>query len=60
VSQDFIRDHIARGTINTLTLKTASGSGARQPVRIYAVDLDRIVDIINPGLDPMVEEILAG
>ena len=59
VSPDFIRGHIAKGTINTVTLKTASGTGARQPVRIYAADLERFVDVINVGLEPMLEEVLA-
>ena len=60
VSQDFIRDHITKGTINTVTLKTASGSGTRQPVRIYAADLERLLDVINVGLEPMLEEVLGG
>ena len=60
VSADFIRDHIAKGTISTVTLKTANGKGVRQPVRIYAADLERFVDMINVGLEPMVEEVIAG
>ena len=63
VSQDFIRDHITKGTISTVTLKTANGNGTRQPVRLYLDDLERLIDTINigiePYLEPIVEEALA-
>jgi len=59
VSTDFINDHITKGTIGTVALKSANGTGARKPVRILATDLDRLIDEIRPGLEPMVEDAMA-
>ncbi len=59
VSPDFIRDHIQKGTISTVVLKSASGSGTRQPVRLLRTELDNLIDQFIPGLDSVVNGIFA-
>lgn len=59
VSGDFIRDHIYRGTISTIALKSAKGSGTKQPVRIPESEIEKLIDQMRPGLDSMVEGVLA-
>lgn len=57
-SPDFIRDHIARGTISTVALRSANGNGGRQPVRIHASELEKLIEM-RPGMDESVNKALA-
>ena len=56
VSTDFIRDHIEKGTIRTVVLKSASGNGTRQPVRIPVEELEALIAEHRAGLDDLVHE----
>jgi len=56
VSPDFIRDHIEKGTISTVVLKSASGNGTRQPVRIPVEELEALIAEHRAALDDLLHE----
>lgn len=54
-STDFIRAHIARGTIGTVVLKSTKGS--RNPIRVPASELGKLLKG-RPGMDSIVNDLL--
>lgn len=54
-STDFIRAHIARGTIGTVVLKSTKGS--RNPIRIRVSELGKLLKDL-PGMDSIINGML--
>ena len=56
VSPDYIDDHVKKGTLRSVALKSAKGRGVRKPVRIPISELENLIEENSVSLSDLFEE----